>query len=164
MGRAWIIEPLTAATVDRELAVLQALDAGMPGEPWTAAHWCLELPGKWRWSRIARADGGVLGFLVASDRLGAVHIHRLAVAPAARRRGMARQLVLDLARSAAVGGAAELTLKVRPDNLPARRLYEELGFRVGAEEPATLLMRASPATVLARDRRGESAFPGQSPV
>jgi ribosomal protein S18 acetylase RimI-like enzyme len=164
MGRAWAIEPLTAATVDRELSVLQTLDAGMPGEAWTPAHWRLDLPGKWRWSRVARADGELLGFLVASERMGAVHVHRLAVAHAARRRGVARALVLDLARAVVAGGAGELTLKVHPDNLPARQLYAALGFSVAAEEPTTLVMRASPSAVLARDRSGDSDFSGRNQV
>jgi ribosomal protein S18 acetylase RimI-like enzyme len=150
MERAWTIEPLTGAAVDRELTVLQALDAGMPGEAWAPAHWRLDLPGKWRWSRVARTDGELLGFLVASDRMGAVHVHRLAVAQAARRRGVARALVLDLARTAAAEGVRELTLKVHPENLPARELYATLGFSVAAQEPTTLVLRASPAAVLAR--------------
>ena len=164
MAETWTIEPLTAVLVNRELPVLLELDGNMPGEPWTSEHWRLELPGKWRWSRVARAGGPVVGFLVASDRKAAIHIHRLAVGPSARRQGLARRLVLDLARSAVAAGAAALTLKVRPDNLPARQLYGALGFAVAAEEPATLFMRASPAEVVARSRSGGWASSGHPQV
>jgi GNAT superfamily N-acetyltransferase len=45
-----------------------------------------------------------------------------------RRKGIGRVLVQDAIEVARVSGAAELSLYVAKDNLPARRLYEELGF------------------------------------
>jgi ribosomal protein S18 acetylase RimI-like enzyme len=156
---AWQLEPLTRPLVDAELAALLRLDADMPGEPWTPSHWRLELPDKWRWSRVARTGGILMGFLVASKRMGAVHIHRLAVDVTARRRGLARRLVLDLAGSAATAGETAMTLKLRPDNVPARTLYLDLGFRVLPQTDANLVMIAAPADVLESARPTGSRFP-----
>ncbi len=60
---------------------------------------------------------------------GAAHIVAMWVSPAARRLGIGRQLVraaLDHARS---GGAPAVVLWVFDDNLRAKALYEQLGFR-----------------------------------
>ena len=52
----------------------------------------------------------------------------LCVAPAARRQGIARLLLEDLIRRALLLGARSISLEVAPNNQPARRLYESLGF------------------------------------
>lgn len=56
-------------------------------------------------------------------------ISNLAVHPDHRRRGVARRLLLAGTESARARGARRISLEVRADNVPARRLYEELGFR-----------------------------------
>ncbi|HEX6534240.1 MAG TPA: GNAT family N-acetyltransferase [Gemmatimonadaceae bacterium] len=139
------LEPLRRETAARELPALAAADADTIGEPWTAAHWLLDLPEKWTLSRLARAaDGGVAGFLVASVRDGRVHIHRVAVAPTHRGRGLGTRLVTDAARSALALGASELSLKVHRSNAPALALYRRLGFheRAAPGETITMIARA----------------------
>jgi ribosomal protein S18 acetylase RimI-like enzyme len=51
------------------------------------------------------------------------------VLPEARGTGVGHALVSQVIASAAQAGAARLTLLVDQDNLPARRLYDRLGFR-----------------------------------
>jgi N-acetylglutamate synthase len=55
-------------------------------------------------------------------------VFALATAPAARRRGVARAVFGALARWTQDGGADRLYLQVEDDNLPARSLYESVGF------------------------------------
>lgn len=55
-------------------------------------------------------------------------IQTIAVAPAARRRGLGRTLVIQLVREAAERGAREVFLEVRADNPGAEALYTEIGF------------------------------------
>ena len=75
---------------------------------------------------VAVEDGTVNGFAVVrqvADREW--EILNLAVAPAARRRGIGRQLLRDvLARH-----PAEFFLEVRESNHPAREFYGRLGFQ-----------------------------------
>ena len=52
----------------------------------------------------------------------------VAVAPEARRRGIAEALVLDLVQALKEKGNHCLTLEVRASNAPAIALYEKLGF------------------------------------
>ena len=73
-------------------------------------------------------DGGLVGFLLARAIGGEAEVLTLAVAPWARRRGVAAALVEAAAEAAAVGGAGALFLEVATDNAAAIALYEGRGF------------------------------------
>ncbi len=73
------------------------------------------------------------GLLRGWDEGYAVPSLGIAVHPAARGLGLARAFMSFLHAAAALKGAARVRLKVYPDNAPARRLYERLGYRL---EPA----------------------------
>ncbi len=81
---------------------------------------------------VAECAGEVAGFLVvrrvSSDEL---EILNLAVAPAHRRRGIARALVRGVLQT--LEGAA--FLEVRESNADARKLYESIGFTVTGRRP-----------------------------
>lgn len=102
--------------------------------------------------RVAEVDGPAQGFLIALSpeaeyaspnfawfvrrRTDFVYIDRVVVDPAARRRGVARRLYEDLARSA-TGRAGRLACEVnlRPRNEGSLRFHAELGFvEVGRQE------------------------------
>ena len=72
----------------------------------------------------AWSDGALVGFLLAWRAADELHLTDLGVAPALRRRGVARALVTELCRE----DARVVFLEVRESNLPARALYEQLGF------------------------------------
>lgn len=65
------------------------------------------------------------GYLLSHDVLDEVHIMQVAVAPAYRRKGIARQLSQSL-MDAKQGRV--LLLEVRESNHPAQALYAKLGF------------------------------------
>lgn len=99
---------------------------------------------------VVEVAGEVAGFLVmrrtAPDE---VEILNLAVAPAHRRRGLARLLL----ERAALGQPAALYLEVRESNRAAQALYRALGFTDCGRRPdyyqhpaeAAVLMRRLPA-------------------
>lgn len=70
---------------------------------------------------------GVMEYRVVLDE---AELCEIAVAPAARRRGIARALLARLFADAAERGARTLFLEVRRHNAPARALYEGAGFAV----------------------------------
>lgn len=87
----------------------------------------------------ARAGGGRLvgyGRLTrgrhAAARLGVV---ALTVLEAYRRKGVGEALLRALLQAAAAAGMREVWLSVRPDNTPALRLYDKLGFVREANHP-----------------------------
>jgi ribosomal protein S18 acetylase RimI-like enzyme len=63
----------------------------------------------------------------------------IAVHPAARGAGVAQTLMAHLHHAARARGAPRVRLKVYPDNEPARRLYERLGYEFAGEEDGQLV-------------------------
>lgn len=132
---------LDGSLAGRLLSQLMSVDASTPAEPWGRREWLLDLPDKWRLSRVMLdAEKVVAAFIVASRKGSAAHIHRVAVADAYRRRGLGRQLIEHLAAVAAAAGILELTLKVDPGNAAAVRLYEVVGFREADRVQDRILM------------------------
>ena len=97
-----------------------------PADPWPE-----EIIGRWldRYTVALGGDGTVLGFLVLSSVLDEGSVDNVAVAPEARRHGVADALVDDAVRRAREAELSFLTLEVRASNTPAIRLYEKHGFR-----------------------------------
>jgi ribosomal protein S18 acetylase RimI-like enzyme len=62
-------------------------------------------------------------------------IKDLAVHPRLRRIGVGRALMLTAFHAFSMRGAAHVDLKVREENLPAQRLYQDLGMRIVGREP-----------------------------
>jgi ribosomal-protein-alanine acetyltransferase len=81
---------------------------------------------------VARAGHDLLGYGVVLYRAHSrrARLYTIAVAEAARGRGLASALITALAAEARRRGCRQLGLEVRADNIAARGLYEKLGFRV----------------------------------
>jgi ribosomal-protein-alanine N-acetyltransferase len=72
-------------------------------------------------------------FILVRAAAGEAEILTLAVAPSARRQGLARALVAAAKETVRRQGATRLCLEVSAQNAPARALYDSAGFRqVGA--------------------------------
>jgi [ribosomal protein S18]-alanine N-acetyltransferase len=81
---------------------------------------------------------------------GAVHLGRIIVSPAARGKGLGRELCQQLiARAVQATGATAVTLRVYRDNAAALHLYSSLGFMPVAakssEEVLFMAHRANPS-------------------
>jgi ribosomal-protein-alanine N-acetyltransferase len=89
-----------------------------------------ELARPWARVFVARTgEGGEpVGFALAWRAADELHLLDLAVAPEARRRGLARALVDALIREARAGDARLILLEVRQSNAPALALYRSTGF------------------------------------
>ena len=97
---------------------------------------------------------GDSGFLLGRAVAGEAELLTLAVAPEARRRGLAHRLVARFLYQAQLRGAGRAFLEVKADNAPAIALYESAGFtpagrrRAYYQEPDG---SRTDALVLARD-------------
>lgn len=97
------------------------------------------------------------GFAISSLAMDEAHLLNVAVAPPARRQGLARRLVTYVMRQATAADARRLLLEVRASNQHAITLYADLGFSVlarrrgyyplphGAREDALVMACALPA-------------------
>lgn len=119
----------------QDVTRLAALDATVNPHPWPRGRFdtVCSRPGA---EVLLVGDGDRIdGFVVCSQVLDEGTVENLGVAPQMRRRGLARVLLgtaLDRMRAAR---ASRCLLEVRASNLPARALYESLGFRVDGIRP-----------------------------
>ena len=79
---------------------------------------------------VARAagDGRLMGYAIAWHVMDEGELANLAVAPDARRRGVASALLDAVIRDASARGTSRIFLEVRESNSAARALYSARGF------------------------------------
>ena len=112
-------------------------DAGLVGRPDAAVFDALHAPEQ-GFLFYARAGRRLVGYgRVERDHSGAaaIGVVALTVLAAYRRKGLGEALLRALLRSAASSGLRQVWLSVRPDNSPALRLYDKLGFVRDANHP-----------------------------
>jgi [ribosomal protein S18]-alanine N-acetyltransferase len=120
------VRPAGADDVD----AVAALEREVFGaDAWSPASVEQELTGPWRRAFVALDDAGaVCGYLVLltpADPDGVADLQRVAVAVAARRRGVASELWAACDDAA----CSRVLLEVRGDNAGAVAFYRRLGFR-----------------------------------
>ncbi len=114
----------------RDLGIVCAIEKQVFSDPWPESFFRSELAQAMVWARVAESEGALAGYLVAWLGAGEGHLGNLAVAPEARRRGIARALLDDLLERAVRLGVGHLTLEVRVGNFAAQALYRAYGFRL----------------------------------
>ncbi|HEY7989994.1 MAG TPA: GNAT family N-acetyltransferase [Stellaceae bacterium] len=97
---------------------------------------------------VASSEAGITAFIL--DLIGPddAEILTIGVAPAARRRGLARVLIADLMKRARHKGARRLLLEVAADNHGAIALYNSVGFVLLGERPGYYRLPSGKADAL----------------
>lgn len=109
---------------------------------------------------LRRGHAGVLVYEDAGRVAGAAvvlyrrntrraRIYSLVVDPAQRGRGIARQLLAAVEQDARARHCEALQLEVRPDNVPALHLYQQLGYAI-LQQVADFYEDGSPALRLGK--------------
>ncbi|MGW0807086.1 GNAT family N-acetyltransferase [Nonomuraea sp. NPDC002799] len=83
-----------------------------------------------RWLGAMDADGRLAGAVAWEETADEVDVNRLVVRPDAARRGIGRALVKEVMARA---GERRVVVSTGRDNVPARTLYERLGFVLTGE-------------------------------
>ena len=85
---------------------------------------------QWEHSFLVEEGGEALCASLVTSFEGAPLLAFSMTRPSHKRQGLAGALILESARSLREAGHEKLLLFVTEENLPARKLYEKLGFRV----------------------------------
>jgi [ribosomal protein S18]-alanine N-acetyltransferase len=118
--------PLIRAGGPEDLAEIRAIQAASP----EASQWDPSDYLSYHLRVAIEDDGHLSGFAVSRQTAAdEFELLNLAVAPAFRRRGMARELVKSIIESHETGTAISVFLEVRESNLPARAFYKSLNFQ-----------------------------------
>lgn len=120
-----------------DLDAIAALESRAFPIPWKRDYFSVEIGAPHRFNRVAKEPGGtVVGYVFCAHAGGEIHVNKIAVSEAWRRRGIARMLmeeVLDLGDRIA---ASEVYLEVRYSNAAARTFYATFDFVEAGRRPA----------------------------
>jgi ribosomal-protein-alanine N-acetyltransferase len=116
--------PLTMARLDAVLAIEKAAYA----VPWTRGNFVDSIASGYLVQCLLGGRGVLLGYCVAMQGPGELHLLNLTVAPAEHGRGHARHMLEALVAGCRQAGVAQLWLEVRESNARARRLYRRFGL------------------------------------
>ena len=87
---------------------------------------------EYHWLRLGGESVGFAAFGPGEDS-GEVCLHKLYVLPEQQGQGIGSAALMALEKSAKVGGAEKISLRVNRDNVAAIRAYEKNGFQRSAE-------------------------------
>jgi len=135
IGVDWTLEQILS---EKALGEVIALDRASFARPWTPAMFlrAVRSPEEFHLHALRRKGQSELaGFLCCRLWPGTLQIATIAVRADLRRQGVGAMLVRFALDEAAREGAHEVTLDVRVSNLPARRLYQRMGFMPVALNP-----------------------------
>jgi ribosomal-protein-alanine N-acetyltransferase len=140
-------------TDDKELDAIVALESESFTNPWSreTLEWELRNSDVTHIYVLRLEDGTIVAFCVCWIIFNELHINTVAVAPAARRRGLATVLLKHVMAEAAARAVTRATLEVRASNTAALKLYEALGFRVTATRSGYYSQPEEDALILWRD-------------
>lgn len=117
------------------LPELHAIEQDSFSDPWSLGQFIEELGKAEADWLVALDDGIVVGYAGVQMLVDEAHITNLAVAPAARGRGIGSALLARLLGAASARGARLVTLEVRENNVEAERLYRRHGFQAVGRRP-----------------------------
>ena len=123
-------EPMTTAWLDAVVAV----ESSAYAHPWTHANFSDSLSAGYQAQLLTAGDAcglaaPLLGYFIAMQGVGEVHLLNITVAPSHQRLGWARIMLDALAIWARGQGAQWLWLEVRVSNARAKAVYRRYGFR-----------------------------------
>jgi [ribosomal protein S18]-alanine N-acetyltransferase len=115
----------------RDLGVIEEIERASYPTPWSRSMFAGELakPSSICLGAVDGEQDELVGYLIISRYVDAWHVMNIAVAPAYRRKGIARALMERLFEVTERDARRGYTLEVRVSNDAAISLYEALGFR-----------------------------------
>lgn len=149
----WCLDALRPSDLEQVLEIERRSFAC----PWSRLSFESELQGPGADHFVIRQpeSGAVAAYIFFRRIADEVHIFRIAVAPAWRRRGMGAQLVDACLQAAGQGGARTVLLEMRPSNTEAMALYRRFGFRMVGSRPGYYTDRREDALILQKRLKEE---------
>jgi ribosomal-protein-alanine N-acetyltransferase len=148
----------------RDVPAVVGLEREIFPDPWSRDAFQHEITlGGTAWCRVLLDEDReeVLGYLVAWFVADEVHLGNIAVAPWARRRGLAGRLLAELLAEGRRRGARLVTLEVRRSNRDAQALYRREGFTTVGIRRGYYEKNREDALVMELTLDGGGATPGK---
>lgn len=129
MGEGFVLGPVGALDLDRASHLHREAFEPMGERGWSRADIAGLLASPGVAGLLLMEAGADIGLAICRIVAGEAELLTIAVDPAHRRRGAARQLLGAVVESVEAGGARTLFLEVAADNPAALALYRSMGFQ-----------------------------------
>jgi len=143
-----------------DLSDVIAIEKVCFSDPWPEFAFLQALASSSCYSRVAKKDGRVIGYLIGYLNGSEIHIANVAVSPPFQRKGAAKRLLLDVLANTGLR-CTHAILDVRESNHPAIKLYKGLGFRTIGRRPHYYRHPVEDALVMRIEMRAESTDDGE---
>jgi len=117
-----------AAATRADLESIHRIERESFPVPWRREFFDNELVTEWRFNRVAKRDGHIIGYLFSMWYFDEMHINKIAVTGPERRKGVADALMADCFAFAREHSIRTISLEVRHSNDGAQEFYRRLGF------------------------------------
>jgi ribosomal-protein-alanine N-acetyltransferase len=114
--------------VPADLDEVMAIERTSFRHPWSSRFFLEEMQVACARSVLAEVNGKIVGYVLFWLLPEEVDIHNIAVHTEFRRQGIGHVLLQQVVEQARSRNSSRITLEVRVSNVPARKLYESLGF------------------------------------
>ena len=111
-----------------DLDVVMAIESVAYSHPWTRGNFIDSLASGYLARLALDGQGNCMGYFVAMQGAGEMHLLNLTVAPQIQRQGLGTKLLQEVCAHGQRFKAAILWLEVRESNEAARKLYSTFGF------------------------------------
>lgn len=138
---------------ETHIAQIAALERECFSDPWSENSIASELSNDLSLWLVDECEGQVVGYIGSQSVPPESDVMNLAVAPAYRKRGIGRALMLALMQALREKEMESLTLEVREGNAPAIALYTKLGFRQVGKRPRYYVNPTEDALILRKELR-----------
>ena len=112
----------------RDIEAIHQLEVSAFPAPWRREFFESELRASGRLNLVARRGDRLIGYLFAMWFLDEMHINKIAVVEAERRRGVAALLMEHCFKFASTNRIRSISLEVRQSNIGAQEFYRTLDF------------------------------------
>lgn len=137
------------------LVGIHAIEQDSFSDPWSLGQFIEELGKSEADWLVALEDGVVVGYAGVLVMMDEAHVTNLAVAPAARGRGIGSALLARALEAARARRARLVTLEVRENNVEAERLYRRHGFTAVGRRPRYYSDTGEDALIMTLDLEGD---------
>ena len=111
-----------------DLDAVHAIERSSFPAPWRREFFESELTAPGRFTIVATRDDVVIAYLFAMWIFDELHVNKIAVTAAERRKGIAQQLMQQCIDFARENNVETITLEVRQSNAGAQEFYRQLEF------------------------------------
>jgi ribosomal-protein-alanine N-acetyltransferase len=124
-----------ASATSADLGAIHRIESDSFPAPWRREFFENELTADWRYCRVAKRGGTLLGYLFAMWLFDEMHVNKIAVVASERRQGIADALMADCFTFARLRGIKTISLEVRQSNAGAQDFYRHLDFESSYVRP-----------------------------